>query len=173
VCQFFTGKQCLHALPLKPIIVEATFQEWGLDFIGEFKDNYSDIYRWILTTSDYLTRWVEDVPTKKSMEEVVMKFLEENIITIFGVLAKITIDNSIAFSTIALNEFCFKYGIVLSHSSNYYPQGNGLAESSNKNIMNIVKKYFWGEHKELGQQDPVCLVVRPYNHQDFHWKHSF
>jgi hypothetical protein len=29
---------------------------------------------------------------------------------------------------------------VLSHSSNYYPQGNGLAESSNKNLLNIIKK---------------------------------
>jgi hypothetical protein len=47
----------------------------------------------------------------------------------------------------ALNEFFFKYGIVLSHSSNYYPQGNGLAESNNKNIMNIVKKIV-GENKK-------------------------
>jgi hypothetical protein len=126
-CQFFTDKQRLPALPLKPIIVEAPFQQWGLDFIGEFKDNSSNGYRWILTTTDYFTRWVEAIPTKKAMEEVVMKFLEEKIITRFGVPAKITTDNAKAFSSMALNEFCFKYGIVLSHSSNYYPQGNGLA----------------------------------------------
>jgi hypothetical protein len=36
--------------------------------------------------------------------------------------------------------FCFKYGIILSHASDYYPQGNGQAESSNKNLMTIVKK---------------------------------
>jgi hypothetical protein len=29
---------------------------------------------------------------------------------------------------------------MLSHSSNYYPQGNGLVESSNKNLMTILKK---------------------------------
>ena len=28
----------------------------------------------------------------------------------------------------------------MSHASNYYPQGNGQAESSNKNLMTIVKK---------------------------------
>jgi transposase InsO family protein len=60
-----------------------------------------------------------------------MKFLEEKIINRFGVPAKITIDNTKAFISMALNEFFFKYGIVLSHSSNYYPQGNGLAESNN------------------------------------------
>jgi hypothetical protein len=33
-CQRFEGKQKLLALPLDPVIVEAPFQQWGLDFIG-------------------------------------------------------------------------------------------------------------------------------------------
>jgi transposase InsO family protein len=118
-----------------------------LDFIGEFKDKSSNGYRWILTATDYFTRWVEAILTKKATKEVMMKFLEEKIITRFGVPAKITTDNAKAFSLVALNEFCFKYGIILSHSSNYYPQGNGLAESNNKNIKNIVKKIL-GENKK-------------------------
>ena len=69
-----------------------------------------------------------------------MNFLEERIITRFRVPSKITNDNAKSFSSLALAEFCFKYGIILSHSSNYYPQGNGLAESRNKNLMNIIKK---------------------------------
>lgn len=35
---------------------------------------------------------------------------------------------------------CCKYGIVLAHSSNYYSQGNGQAESSNKNLIKIIKR---------------------------------
>jgi hypothetical protein len=76
-CQYFAGKQKLPAQPLKPVVVEAPFQQWGLDFIGEFKDNSSNGYRWILTTIDYFTRWVESIPTKKAIEEVIMNFLEE------------------------------------------------------------------------------------------------
>jgi hypothetical protein len=64
---------------------------------------------------------VESIPTKKTMEEVMMKFLKEKIIPRFGVPAKITTDNAKAFSSMALNKFCFKYGIFLSHYSNYYP----------------------------------------------------
>ena len=37
-------------------------------------------------------------------------------------------------------EFCHKYHISLGHSTAYYPQGNGLAESSNKILVNIIKK---------------------------------
>jgi hypothetical protein len=36
-CQYFTGKPKLPAQPLKPVVVEAPFQQWGLDFIGELK----------------------------------------------------------------------------------------------------------------------------------------
>jgi transposase InsO family protein len=139
-CQLFTGKQKLAALPLQLVVVEAPFQQWGLDFIGQFKDNSSNGYTWIITTTDYFTKWVEAIPTKSATDKVVMDFLEDRIITRFGVPAKITTDNAKAFSSTELSSFCFKYGIILSHSSNYYPQGNGLAESSNKNLMTILKK---------------------------------
>ena len=37
-------------------------------------------------------------------------------------------------------DFCHRYQIVLGHSTAYYPQGNGLAESSNKSLVTIIKK---------------------------------
>jgi hypothetical protein len=76
-----------------------------------------------------------------------MNFLEYWIITRFSASTNITTDNSKDFSALTLVGFCFNYGIILSHSSNYYPQGNGLAELSNKNLMNIVKKIA-GENKK-------------------------
>jgi transposase InsO family protein len=136
----------LLALPLNPFIVVGPFQQWGLDFIGEFKANSNNDYRCVLTATNYFARWVEAIPTKKEIEEVVMSFLEDRIITRFGAPAKITTDNAKAFNSLSLADFCFKYGIVLSHSSNYYPQGNGLAKSSNKNLMTIIKKIV-GENK--------------------------
>ena len=36
--------------------------------------------------------------------------------------------------------FCHKYHITLGHSTAYYPQGNGLAESSNKSLVSIIRK---------------------------------
>ena len=51
-----------------------------------------------------------------------------------------TDDNAKSFSSPEFTSFCFNYGIILSHSSNYYPQGNDLVDSSNKNLMTILKK---------------------------------
>jgi hypothetical protein len=69
----------------------------------------------VLTATNYFTKWVESIPTKKAIEEVVMSFLEHRIIKRFGAPANITIDNAKAFNTLALVNFFFKYGIVLSH----------------------------------------------------------
>jgi hypothetical protein len=59
------------------------------------------------------------MPTKKVIEEVVMNFLGDRIITRFGAPTRITTNDAKAFSSLALANVCFKYGIVLSRFSNY------------------------------------------------------
>ena len=100
----------------------------------------SNGYSWILTTTDYFTKWVEAIPTKKEIDVVVIDFLEDKILTRFGVPTRIITDNGPCFISSDISSFCFNYSIALSHSSNYYPQGNGIAESSNKKLMTIIKK---------------------------------
>jgi transposase InsO family protein len=70
----------------------------------------------------------------------VISFLNENIITRFAVPDSIVCDNAKYFSSAKLTEFVLEFGIKLKYSTNYYSQGNGLAESTNKNIINIIKK---------------------------------
>jgi hypothetical protein len=75
--QRFSGKQQLKSLPLKPIVASAPFQQWGLDFIGEIHPPSSGQHRWILTTTDYFTKWIEVVPTRSASHKVVINFLED------------------------------------------------------------------------------------------------
>ncbi|XP_059066714.1 uncharacterized protein LOC131857940 [Cryptomeria japonica] len=62
-------------------------------------------------------------------------------------------NNATNFSSAKISLFCYDHGISLSHSSDYYPQGNGQAESNNKNLINIMKKLvsenFKDWHKKL------------------------
>jgi hypothetical protein len=139
-CQLFTGKQKILALPLVPVKTEALFQQWGLDFIGEIHPHSSAQHKWILTATDYFTKWVEAIPTRNATDAVVISFLEENILSRFGCPRKIVTDNAQAFKSMAMISFFQKYNIVLGHSMTYYPQGNGLAESSNKILITIIKK---------------------------------
>ena len=54
--QNFAGKQKLVSLPLKPIVVNAHFQQWDLDFIGEINPASSGKHKWILTATDFFTK---------------------------------------------------------------------------------------------------------------------
>ena len=69
-----------------------------------------------------------------------MRFLYENIFNRFGCLVRLVTDNAPAFKARALIKMCESMGIQLVHSTSYYPQGNGLAESSNKILVRIIKK---------------------------------
>jgi len=83
---------------------------------------------------------MEAIPTGKSNHHVVMKFLTENIFTRFGCPHKLIIDNATAFRAKELVDICDSMGIKLVHSTSYYPQGNDLAESSNKSLIRTIKK---------------------------------
>ena len=63
--------------------------------------------------TDYFTKWVEAIPTKAATEKIVMDFLEDKIITRFGVPAKITTNNAKAFSSVAC--LLFPLSMVLSY----------------------------------------------------------
>ena len=128
-CQLFKGKQKVPSFPLIPVKTEASFQQWGLDFIGEIHPHSIAQHKWILPATDYFTKWVEVIPTRNATDSVVISFLEDNILSRFGCPQKIVTDNAQALKSMAMINFCQKYNIVLGHSTTYYPQRNGLAES--------------------------------------------
>jgi hypothetical protein len=137
-CQKFSGKQQLKSLPLKPVVVSTPFQQWGLDFIGEIHPPSSGQHRWILTATDYFTKWIEAAPTRSTSHKVIISFLED-IIARFGCPSRIVTDNAASFRSEPLVKFCEQFEISLVHSTPYYPQGNGLAESSNKGLIKLIK----------------------------------
>jgi hypothetical protein len=139
-CQRFAGKQQLKSLPLRPIVVTGPFQQWGLDFIGEIHPPSSSQHRWILVATDYFTKWIEAIPTRNANHTVIINFLQENIFARFGCPKRIVTDNTVAFKDKHLVKLCEELGVQLVHSTAYYPQGNGLAESSNKSLVRIIKK---------------------------------
>ena len=134
-------------MPLRPIVVNGPFQQWGLDFIGEINPSSSGQYKSIIVATDYFTKWIEAVPTKNATHQVIMKFLYENIFIRFGFPVRLVTDNAPYFKAEALVNMCESMGIQLVHSMSYYPQGNGLAESSNKSLVRIIIKLLETNHK--------------------------
>jgi hypothetical protein len=111
-----------------------------LDIIGEITPSSSKLHKYILTAIDYFTRWVEAIPLTHVNEKVVIQIIEKKLIKRLGVPSVLVFDNATYFSSTLLNEFSLDKGIIIKYSTNYYPQGNDVAESTNKNLVRILKK---------------------------------
>ena len=92
-----------------------------------------------MTTTDCFTKWIEVSPTESASHKVIISFLED-IIAIFGCPSRIVTNNATSFKSEPLVTFCEQFKISLIHSTPYYPQGNGLAEYSNKILIKLIKR---------------------------------
>jgi len=77
---------------------------------------------------------------KSLIQDKIIAFLIENIITRFSVPQRLIMENGPNFKGKDMKAFCRKFHIVQIFSSIYYPQGNGLAKASNKTIKSILLK---------------------------------
>eukprot|EP00253_Pinus_taeda_P031881 PITA_31881 len=59
----------------------------------------------------------------------------------FGIPDALIFDNACYFSSLKLTQFAVDKSIHIRYASNYYPQGNGVADSSNKKLIRIISKY--------------------------------
>eukprot|EP00253_Pinus_taeda_P027427 PITA_27427 len=132
---------------LEKFEAEKVLQELHDETTGEVVPHSSKQHRYILIATDYFTKWVEAVPLKTANAEHIIKFIDQFIITGFGLPSALMFDNASYFSGNAMTEFSLKRGFKLKYSTNYYPQGNGLAESTNKNLIRIVKRTIDQNHK--------------------------
>jgi transposase InsO family protein len=110
-----------------------------------------------LTTNDYFTKWIETIPTINASHKGIISFLED-IMSRFCCSSKTVTNNVASFKAKPLIKLFEQYGITLFHSTPYYPQRNGLVESSNKGLIKIIKKLLERRYESMGLKDEICLM---------------
>ena len=108
-----------HMMPLNPILVLDIFDVWGIDFIGPFLTSFR--YSYILVGVDYMSKLVEAIPCKANDHKVVLKFLKENIFSIFGVPKAIISDGGSHFCNKPFQTLLDKYGVKHKVATPYHP----------------------------------------------------
>jgi hypothetical protein len=150
ICQKASGRLQKLAFPLQPVSVESPFQQWGLDIIGPINPPSSQQHKFIITATDYFSLWSEAVALRTVNTSQVIAFLNSNIITRFGIPDSLVFDNTSYFSSLEMSKFALEKRIKLKYSTSYYPQGNGLVESTNKNLIKIIKRTVAENKKKTG-----------------------
>ena len=70
------GREKRVVFPLQSLTIEHLFEQWGLNVVGEINPNSSRLHKYILTTTNYFTKWIEDIPMKTVNENEVIHFLQ-------------------------------------------------------------------------------------------------
>lgn len=119
--------------------MEDPFHQWGLDFIGEIYIPSIVQHKWILTETNYFTKWIEVVPIRNVNDTVIMKLMLENIFFGFGLPHKPVTNNAQPFKYVKMINFWKNHNVILTHSTHYFLQGNGLVEFTNNILVRIIK----------------------------------
>ncbi|CAN6699563.1 unnamed protein product [Malus baccata var. baccata] len=139
-CQRHGPLQHVPSVPLNPVVKPWPFRGWAMNFIGQIYLASSKGHTFIIVATDYFTKWVEASAVKSITSVAVKKFIETKILYRFGVPETIVTDRGPSFISKEVEEFASKYKIKMIQSNPYYPQSNGQAESSNKILVNIIKR---------------------------------
>ena len=80
-CQMIGNIGRQNEMPLTNVLeVEwELFDVWGIDFMGPFPSSYG--YKYILLAVDYVSKWVEVIPTTTCDAKVVLSFIQQNILS--------------------------------------------------------------------------------------------
>ena len=128
---------------LNPISNSWSFAQWELDIIGLFPWAIGN-RRFVLVAVDYFTKLAETEALANIRDVDVKKFVWRNIVTRFRVPESLVYDNGFQFDSKVFCKFYSNLGIKNRYLTPVYPQSNGQAEATNKEIVNGLKKRLEG-----------------------------
>jgi len=134
-CQKLGSISERHMMPLNTILVIEIFDCWGM---GPFPPSFGFVY--ILVAVDYVSKWIEAIPSRNNDHKTVIKFLKENILSWFGIPRVMISDGGTHFCNKSFESLMKKYGITHKVATPYHPQTNGQVELANRKIKQILEK---------------------------------
>jgi hypothetical protein len=133
-------------MPLNPILIVEIFDVWGIDFMGSFSPSFG--FEYILVAVDYVSKWIEVVATKTNDHKVVVKFIQTNIFSRFGMPRAIISDGGTHFCNRFIKTLLVKYSVTHKVVTPYHPSTSGQVELSNKEIKRILEKTVRPDRKD-------------------------
>lgn len=125
---------------LLPIQVSAPFELVGMDIMGPLPESDHG-NRYIIVAVDYLTRWCEVGALPTVTAEDVAKFFLDRVVAVHGCPQRILTDNGSNFTAEVVHRMYKTLGVLISHSTPYHPETNGLVERLNRTLKTMIAMY--------------------------------
>ena len=117
--------------------------------------------QYILLAVDYVSKWVEAIACQRNDANIVVGFIQRNILSKFGALRTIISDKESHFANNLFAKLMSIYGIGHVMRLSYHPQSNGQAGISNRETNNMLEKTVSTSRKEWSVKlDDALWVYR-------------
>jgi transposase InsO family protein len=128
-------------MPLIPQVTLQVLVKFEIDFVGPInpQENRSG-ESYIITTTQYLTRWAEEAPIKYYSTETTTHFLFEKVIARFGYPWILMSDQGTHFINSTIKAMIGEFEVYHQKSTPYHPQETGIVEAFNKILENALTK---------------------------------
>ncbi|WVZ89089.1 LOW QUALITY PROTEIN: hypothetical protein U9M48_035543 [Paspalum notatum var. saurae] len=143
------------AMPLTSNLQLDVFDVWGIDFMGPFRNCGDKEY--ILIVVDYVSKWVEALPCSAADSRHCIKMFYDTIFPRFGTPRVIISDGGPHFIDKRFKRFLAELGVEHHAATPYHLQTSGQAETSNKQIKNILPKTVEAMGKDWVSKLPDAL----------------
>ena len=103
----------IHA-PRHELIPSTTywpFQQWAFDVVGKIHPSSSNEHKFIITATEYFTKWVEVMKLSTAIGKHVSLFILNHIICHYGIHSSIITDNGGQFKNKVLKQLCKRFKI--------------------------------------------------------------
>ena len=114
------------------------FQVLSMDFLGPFPTSIRE-NNYCLVFIDYLTRWIDIVPTRNRLASTVVEALKSRIIVRHSCPEVLVSDNASQFTSELLSKMFYFYDAKKVQITPYNPSSNGAVERANGKIKAILK----------------------------------
>jgi hypothetical protein len=91
--------------------------------MGPFPPSFGFLY--ILVAVDYVSKWIEAIPSQNNDHKTLIKFLKENILSRIGIPQAMISDAETHFCNKSFESSMKKYGITHKVATPYHPQTSG------------------------------------------------
>jgi len=124
--------------------------------VGPISPPSSKRHRFILTITDYFSKWAEAISLREVKTSDVIKFIKHYVVYRFGMSRRIVHVMGLSSSAKHSKDSATSSRSRVS-SMAYYPSANGLAKTFNKTIRKLLKKFVSKSLRDWDEKLGECL----------------